>query len=596
VTYTADNEWNQFFRLDVESSSYKGLVMSLLEVKNLRIEYPSRHGVHAAVKSLSFSIERGEIVGVVGESGAGKSTVGNAIIDLLSPPGVIASGEVFLEGQKISGLTPQEMRSVRGSKIGFIFQDPMTSLNPLFTIEQQMTETILANLDVSKKEAVSRSLSLMEQVGIPEPELRIKQYPHQFSGGMRQRVVIAIALSCEPDLIIADEPTTALDVSIQDQILTLIRDLCIKKNVGCMLVTHDMGVVSNVTDKIAVMYRGDLVEFGPTKQVLSDPEHDYTRSLISAVPRSDIKLDRFPLVSYIEEAVEMKQIDIKNHWLGQSEDQREYTGPLLNVDDVSLRFVTKDSFFESRREYVQASNKVSFEINEGETFGLVGESGSGKSTIARIIAGLYAPNEGKITFEGIDLTALKSEKERRPIRRQMQMVFQNPYTSMNPRMKVYDIISEPIRFHKLASSETEIRQIVHDLLDHVGLGRMAGVKYPHEFSGGQRQRISIARALATRPRLLICDEPTSALDVSVQAQILNLLKDLQDELNLTMLFISHDLPVIRQISDRVGVMQKGKLLEVAPTEELFTNPQHEYSKHLVSLMPEFKGLRDKLAS
>lgn len=566
--------------------------MSLLEVKNLRIEYPSRHGIHAAVKSLSFSIERGEIVGVVGESGAGKSTVGNAIVDLLSPPGVIASGDVYLEGEKISGLSTRQMRKVRGSKIGFIFQDPMTSLNPLFTIEQQLTETILANLDVTEKEAFSRALDLMEQVGIPEPHLRIKQYPHQFSGGMRQRVVIAIALCGEPDLIIADEPTTALDVSIQDQILKLIRKLCIDKNVGCMLVTHDMGVVSNVTDKVAVMYRGDLVEFGPTEKVLGDPDHDYTRSLISAVPRSDIKLARFPLVSYIEEAQEMKKLDIKTHWLGQSEDQRIYTGPLLNVENVSLRFMTKDSFFESRREFVQASNNVSFHINEGETFGLVGESGSGKSTIARVIAGLYQPNEGKVTFEGIDLTALKSEKQRRPIRRQMQMVFQNPYTSMNPRMKIFDIISEPIRFHNLASSETEIRQIVHDLLDHVGLGRMAGVKYPHEFSGGQRQRISIARALATRPRLLICDEPTSALDVSVQAQILNLLKDLQDELNLTMLFISHDLPVIRQVCDRIGVMKRGQLVEVSETEQLFTNPQHEYSKHLVSLMPAFKGLRN----
>ncbi|MGF1764048.1 dipeptide ABC transporter ATP-binding protein [Aliivibrio kagoshimensis] len=570
--------------------------MSLLEVKNLRIEYPSRHGVHAAVKSLSFSIERGEIVGVVGESGAGKSTVGNAVIDLLSPPGVIANGDVFLDGEKISGLSTEEMRKVRGSKIGFIFQDPMTSLNPLFTVEQQLTETIIANLKVSEEEAKKRALILMEQVGIPEAHLRIKQYPHQFSGGMRQRVVIAIALSGEPDLIIADEPTTALDVSIQDQILTLIRDLCIQKNVGCMLVTHDMGVVSNVTDRVAVMYRGDLVEFGDTQKVLGDPDHEYTRSLISAVPRSDIKLDRFPLVSYIEEAHEMQQIDIKSHWLGQSEDQRAYTGPLLNVENVSLRFITKDSFFESRREFVQASNDVSFEIYEGETFGLVGESGSGKSTIARVIAGLYPPNEGKVTFEGLDLTALKSEKERRPIRRQMQMVFQNPYTSMNPRMKIYDIISEPIRFHKLASSEAEIRQIVHDLLDHVGLGRMAGVKYPHEFSGGQRQRISIARALATRPRLLICDEPTSALDVSVQAQILNLLKDLQDELNLTMLFISHDLPVIRQVCDRIGVMKQGTLLEVSPTEQLFTDPQHEYTKHLVSLMPEFKGLRTELES
>jgi peptide/nickel transport system ATP-binding protein len=565
--------------------------MSLLEVKNLRIEYPSRHGIHAAVKSLSFSIERGEIVGVVGESGAGKSTVGNGIIDLLSPPGVIASGDIYLDEEKISGLTDQQMRSVRGSKIGFIFQDPMTSLNPLFTVERQLTETIRANLKVSGKEAYQRALNLMEQVGIPDAHLRIKQYPHQFSGGMRQRVVIAIALSGEPDLIIADEPTTALDVSIQDQILTLIRNLCIEKNVGCMLVTHDMGVVSNVTDKVAVMYRGDLVEFGLTEKVLGNPDHDYTRSLISAVPRSDIKLDRFPLVNYIEEAGEMKKLDIKTHWLGQSEDQREYSGPLLNVEDVSLRFTTKDSMFESRREYVQANDNISFHINEGETFGLVGESGSGKSTVARVIAGLYKPNAGKITFEGIDLTAIKSEKERRPIRRQMQMVFQNPYTSMNPRMRIFDIIAEPIRFHKLAKSEAETRQIVHDLLDHVGLGRMAGVKYPHEFSGGQRQRISIARALATRPRLLICDEPTSALDVSVQGQILNLLKDLQGELNLTMLFISHDLPVIRQVCDRIGVMQKGKLLEIAPTEQLFNTPQHQYSQHLVSLMPEFKGLR-----
>lgn len=566
--------------------------MSLLEVKNLRIEYPSRRGIFAAVKSLSLTIERGEIVGVVGESGAGKSTVGNGVIDLLSPPGMVAGGEVFLDGEKISGLSPEKMRQVRGSKIGFIFQDPMTSLNPLFTIEQQLMETIHANMDVSDKEAYDRSLALMKQVGIPQPENRLKQYPHQFSGGMRQRVVIAIALAGEPDLIIADEPTTALDVSIQDQILTLIRQLCIEKNVGCMLVTHDMGVVSNVTDRIAVMYRGDLVEFGPTKNVLGNPEHAYTRSLISAVPRSDIKLDRFPLVTYIEDIDESATFNVKDHWLGQRQDQRAYDGPLLEVNNVNLRFTTKDSFFERRREYIQASNNVSFEVQEGETFGLVGESGSGKSTIARVIAGLYTPNSGQVLFEGIDLTALKSEKERRPMRRQMQMVFQNPYTSMNPRMRIFDIIAEPIRFHHLTQNEAETRQIVYDLLDYVGLGRASGVKYPHEFSGGQRQRISIARALATRPRLLICDEPTSALDVSVQAQILNLLKDLQDELNLTMLFISHDLPVIRQMCDRVGVMQMGTLLEVARTEDLFISPQHQYTKQLISLMPEFTGLRE----
>ena len=564
--------------------------MSLLEVRNLRIEYPSRYGVMAAVKDLSFSIEKGEILGVVGESGAGKSTIGNAIIDLLSPPGRIARGDVFLNGEKISGLSPDAIREIRGAKIGFIFQDPMTSLNPLFTVEQQLVETMLANTELKPDEAYEKALELMEAVGIPQPELRIKQYPHQFSGGMRQRVVIAIALCCDPDLIIADEPTTALDVSIQDQILQLIKKLCKERQVGCMLVTHDMGVVSNITDRVAVMYRGDLVEIGTTAQVLGAPKHPYTQSLISAVPRSDVKLVRFPLVSYIESAEQPASIDLKNHWLGQQQEQREYQGALLQVKDVSLRFTTKDSMFPSRREYVQANNHVSFEINEGETFGLVGESGSGKSTIARVITGLYPPNEGQIIFEGIDLTALKSEKERRPFRRQMQMVFQNPYSSLNPRMKVADIIAEPIRFHHLAENERQIQDIVGDLLDHVGLGRQAGLKYPHEFSGGQRQRISIARALATRPRLLICDEPTSALDVSVQAQILNLLKDLQQELKLTMLFISHDLPVIRQMCDRIGVMQKGTLLEVAKTEDLFLSPQHEYSRKLISLMPEFKGM------
>ena len=564
--------------------------MSLLEVRNLRIEYPSRYGVMAAVKDLSFSIEKGEILGVVGESGAGKSTIGNAIIDLLSPPGRIARGDVFLSGEKISGLSPDAIREIRGAKIGFIFQDPMTSLNPLFTVEQQLVETMLANTELKPDEAYEKALELMEAVGIPQPELRIKQYPHQFSGGMRQRVVIAIALCCDPDLIIADEPTTALDVSIQDQILQLIKKLCKERQVGCMLVTHDMGVVSNITDRVAVMYRGDLVEIGTTAQVLGAPKHPYTQSLISAVPRSDVKLVRFPLVSYIESAEQPASIDLKNHWLGQQQEQREYQGALLQVKDVSLRFTTKDSMFPSRREYVQANNHVSFEINEGETFGLVGESGSGKSTIARVITGLYPPNEGQIIFEGIDLTALKSEKERRPFRRQMQMVFQNPYSSLNPRMKVADIIAEPIRFHHLAENERQIQDIVGDLLDHVGLGRQAGLKYPHEFSGGQRQRISITRALATRPRLLICDEPTSALDVSVQAQILNLLKDLQQELKLTMLFISHDLPVIRQMCDRIGVMQKGTLLEVAKTEDLFLSPQHEYSRKLISLMPEFKGM------
>ncbi|WP_028116066.1 ABC transporter ATP-binding protein [Ferrimonas senticii] len=570
--------------------------MSLLKVNKLRIEFPSRHGVATAVNDISFTVEAGEILGVVGESGAGKSTVGNGIIDLLSQPGRVAGGEITLNGTVISGLSQAQMQQVRGNRIGFIFQDPMTSLNSLLTIEQQMVETIVTNMGLGKEQAFERALDLLKQVGIPEPEHRIKQYPHQFSGGMRQRVVIAIAMSCEPEFLIADEPTTALDVSVQDQILKLIREMCEKRNVGCMLVTHDMGVVANVCDRVAVMYRGDLVELGTTEQILGNPQHAYTQSLISAVPRPDIKLDRFPLVNYIEKAEDTPQIDVKNHWLGQSQDFIKHDGPLLDVQNLDLYFTIKDSIFPSRRELLHATNNVSFQIQEGETFGLVGESGSGKSTVARIIAGLQQPDGGVIKFEGIDLTAMKSERERRPLRRQMQMVFQNPYTSMNPRMKVLDIIAEPIRFHKLAQNEQQVRQIVADLLDHVGLGAKSGIRYPHEFSGGQRQRISIARALATRPRLLICDEPTSALDVSVQAQILNLLKDLQDELNLSMLFISHDLPVIRQMCDRIGVMQRGTLLEVAPTEQLFENPQTEYTRSLIGLMPRMKQFQSNTAN
>ncbi len=564
--------------------------MSLLEVRDLSIEFPSRHGTYQAVKQVSFSVAKGEILGLVGESGAGKSTIGNGIINLLSAPGRVSGGEILLDGEPIQGLRGEAQRRIRGARIGFIFQDPMTSLNPLLTVETQILETLEATLGMSGAPARARALELLQAVGIPSPELRLKQYPHQFSGGMRQRVVIAIALAGEPELIIADEPTTALDVSIQDQILNLIRTLCKEREVGCVLVTHDMGVISQVTDRVAVLYQGELVELGSTEQVLCRPQHKYTQSLISAVPRADIKLKRFPRVEYIEKAEEIHSIDLSTHWLGQRQNFGEVKdGILLKVENVNLRFETKSAFLAKNREYVQASNNVSFEVRDGETFGLVGESGSGKSTIARVIAGLYTPNSGRIIFAGKELTGL-SDRERRPLRQQLQMVFQNPYSSLNGRMTVGEIIAEPIRLHGLAESETQLRQIVADLLDHVGLGSQAGRKYPHEFSGGQRQRISIARALATRPRFLICDEPTSALDVSVQAQILNLLKDLQDELGLTMLFISHDLPVIRQMCDRVGVMRHGTLVEVGECEQLYTAPQHEYTRNLINLMPHLDQL------
>ncbi len=568
--------------------------MSLLQIDRLRIEFALRQGTEVAVDDVSLSLEPGEILGLVGESGAGKSTVGNGVIDLVAPPGYVAGGEIRLDGRRISGLDEEAMRALRGAEIGFIFQDPMTSLNPVLTVETQLVETLLANGDIDETAAQQRAVEMLAAVGIPEPADRIKQYPHQFSGGMRQRVVIAIALAAEPKLIIADEPTTALDVSIQDQILKLIQQLCKERGVGVLLVTHDMGVIATVADRVAVMYRGRLMEEGPTRQILERPEHPYTKSLISAVPRTDVKLRRFPQVDYIDPITvnggQMKRIDIASHWLGADRDQQLGGDAILQVRDVSLRFVTRHALLEKNRRYVQAAKAVSFDVLRGETFGLVGESGSGKSTIARIIAGLQKPGAGSIRFDGRELVGLRSRAEWLAVHRKMQMVFQNPYSSMNPRLRVGDIIAEPIRFHKLADSRAQIDAIVADLLDHVGLGAPAASRFPHEFSGGQRQRISIARALASRPKFLICDEPTSALDVSVQAQILNLLKDLQSELGLTMLFISHDLPVIRQMCDRIGVMQHGALLEVAETEQLFEQPEHPYSRDLLALMPKLEGL------
>jgi len=570
--------------------------MPLLSIKNLSIEFPSRYETDYAVEDVSFDLEPGEILGLVGESGAGKSTIGNGIVQLLSPPGRVSKGEIYLNDSKISDFNEQQILKVRGSRVGFIFQDPMTSLNPLFTVENQIVETILTNLDITDSGAARKiAIDLLDQVGIPDPEVRIKQFPHQFSGGMRQRVVIAIALAGEPELLIADEPTTALDVSVQDQILSLIRKLCRERQVGCLLVTHDMGVIANVTDRVAVMYRGKLVEIGSTEQILTAPTHDYTKSLISAVPRSSVKVDRFPLVEYIETTAKgLQQIDVSTHWLGQS---KKHSGGenLLEIEDLNLRFITQDAIFARNRKYLQATSDVNLHIKQGETFGLVGESGSGKSTIARMVAGLQQPESGSIRFDGVELINNPDREAVKRMRLQMQMVFQNPYSSLNGRMKVNDIIAEPIRFHRLTPPE-QVSDIVGDLLDHVGLGRQMGRRYPHEFSGGQRQRISIARALACRPRMLICDEPTSALDVSVQAQILNLLKDLQDELGLTMLFISHDLPVIRQMCDRVAIMRHGRILETADSEVFFENPQNEYSIELLSLMPRFDRIYETEAA
>lgn len=547
-----------------------------LTIEDLTVEFPTRRQLFTAVAHATLTVEPGQIHGLVGESGAGKSTIGAAIMGLLDKPGQIASGTIRLGDQQISGLDRAAMRKLRGKRISMIFQDPLTSLNPLFTVGEQLQETMQVHLGVSEKEARKRAIALLDRVGIPSPETRIDQYPHQFSGGMRQRVVIALALCSEPEIIIADEPTTALDVSIQAQILDLIRELAKERQVGVILITHDMGVIAETTDRVTVMYAGEIVESGPTEQVLGHPRHEYTKSLIAAVPRPGLKLDRFPQISYGGRETTFKIEDLARNWPSQPKPD----GALVEVRGITKRFLDKGSLIPSRRTYFTAVDNVSFEIMPGEVFGLVGESGSGKSTIARMIAGLHGLDEGDVIFDGHSISDSLDT-----FRRQVQMIFQDPYSSLNPRHRVDRIVAEPA-LHLGVIPKDQVKARVAELLDRVGLGAEAGLKYPHEFSGGQRQRISIARALATQPRFLICDEPTSALDVSIQAQILNILKDLQDHLGLTMLFISHDLPVVRQMCDRVGVLKNGQLLEVQPTERLFEQPQHPYTQELLRLMPK----------
>jgi peptide/nickel transport system ATP-binding protein len=565
----------------------------LLEIVGLDVSFPSQHGTTYAVRDVSINLKPGEVLGVVGESGAGKSTIGNAVINLLEPPGKITNGKVLFQGENISGLDDKEMRDIRGQKIGMIFQDPLTSLNPLMTIGTQLLETITKTTKLAGNAAFKKAIELLEAVGIEQPALRFRAYPHEFSGGMRQRVVIALALAGDPDLIIADEPTTALDVSIQEQILELLRVLCRERQLGVIIITHDIGVIANIADRVAVMYDGSVVETGKVRQILMAPKHQYTKSLIAAVPRGDIKFERFKSVDYIEGGKQAcKSIDVEQHWLGEKV-RKNSADKAISIEGLNKKFVIKKAVFERNRVYLKAVKDVTFSVEEGETFGLVGESGSGKSTIARLIVGLSKVDRGSIQIFGQEVSNKRKDQKVIAAQRDLQMIFQDPYSSLNARMRVQDIIAEPIRYYQTASSDRETLQIVRDLLDHVGLGSTAMLKYPHEFSGGQRQRISIARALASRPKILICDEPTSALDVSVQAHILNLLKDLQDELRLTMLFISHDLPVIRQMCDKVAVMRHGAICEVATTGNLFDAPNHEYSKHLLNLMPRIDAVSKK---
>lgn len=557
----------------------------MLTVENLSVRFRDRYGTTLAVEDVSFDVRPSEIHGLVGESGAGKSTIGAAIMGLLPAAGEVASGRMMLGDTDLRALSPAEAHRIRGKRISMIFQDPQTSLNPLMTIEDQLIETILAHEKMRPDAARARAIDLLEEIGIANAATRIRAYPHQFSGGMRQRVVIALALCTNPELIIADEPTTALDVAVQAQVLELIQKLARTRNVGFILITHDIGVITQVSDTVTVLRAGRVMEQGQTRRVLGQPEHPYTQALMAAVPPLDRKLDRFRLPS-----VEGEEVDADD--TAQAKEAEDWLmsgigsgGPSLDLQDISVRFRGERTGMFGPREDFVALDGVSLSINPGSVMGLVGESGSGKSTLAKVVAALVQPASGQMRLDGDPLQPLRTRRRDDPSRRLIQMVFQDPYSSLNSRHRVIDILTEPLWLFDLEKDQARRKRLVKAMLALVGLPARSLDRYPHQFSGGQRQRIAVARALLSRPGLLICDEPTSALDVSIQAQVLNLLKNLQTRFGLTTLFISHDLAVVRQMSDDIAVLKDGKLVETGPSEAFYVRPTAAYSRDLLARTP-----------
>jgi len=536
--------------------------MALLDVRQLTISFHTRNGVVAAVDNVSFRVEEGQTLGIVGESGSGKSVCCYSLLDLIPrPPGRIEGGQALFNGEDLLSCDAKRMAQIRGSDIAVIFQDPMTCLNPFLTIGEQLIEPLLYHRKTDRKDARSQAISLLEEVGIKNPERRYTSYPHELSGGMRQRVMIAMALIAEPKLLICDEPTTALDVTIQAQILKLIRNLQQRRNVAVIFITHDLAVVSEVADHVLVMEKGKMVESGTTTELFANPKEPYTRKLIAAIPSGQ-----------------------------KASETSEPSQPLVEVKNLRTWFRDYSvGFWESRVKgrtpYIKAVDDVSLTIHRHQILGVVGESGSGKSTLGRSILGLTPATQGSILFDGQDITNLIPRKMK-PWRRKIQMIFQDPYASLNPRMTIFDTLAEPLLVQKLATSKT-VTPMVLQLMDDVGLARAYIRKYPHEFSGGQRQRIAVGRAIATKPEFIVADEPVSALDVTIQAQILDLILALVDKHNLTMMFISHDLSVVRYIADRVVVMNDGKLIEEGETEALWQSPKAPYTEKLLAAIPQF---------
>ena len=551
----------------------------IAQIKGLRVEFQTKDGPVVGVEDVSFDINPGETVCVVGESGSGKSVSSLSLMRLVEfGGGDIAGGTLLFdrrEGDTIDlAQAPQDkMRAIRGNEIGMIFQEPMTALNPVFTVGRQLTEGLRLHKGLSQSAAEARALELLRQVRIPEPERRLQQYPHELSGGMRQRIVIAMALACEPRLLIADEPTTALDVTIQAEILALMDRLKRETGTAVMFITHDMAVVAQMADRVVVMFRGNKVEEGPVEQIFENPQHDYTKALLAAVPKlGEMKGKACP--------EPMKLLGVENQKIAPIPGTDEV---LLTVKNLTTRFPVKGGFFRRTVANVHAVEDVSFKLNKGQTLSLVGESGCGKSSAGRSILRLVEPLSGQIDLGGVDVMKLGTDGLRKA-RQDMQMIFQDPFASLNPQMQLMDQVSEPMRNYGIASG-SELQDRVASLFDRVHLPRSFMRRYPHEMSGGQRQRIAIARALALNPKLIIADEAVSALDVSVQAQVLNLMMELQADLGLSYLFISHDMAVVERVSHNVGVMYLGRIVELGPRSRVFENPQHPYTQALMKAVP-----------
>jgi peptide/nickel transport system ATP-binding protein len=561
---------------------------NLIAVRDLKVDFRlDRTTISQAVKGISFDIPVNGTVALVGESGSGKSVTALAILGLLPKENSTVSpdGRVVYGGRNLLALAPGELQKLRGADISMIFQDPTSSLNPVFTVGFQLAEVLTKHRGMTGREARSRALELLREVGIPEPETKIDAYPFQLSGGQQQRVMIAIAIACEPNLLIADEPTTALDVTIQKQILELIAALQKRLRMSVLFITHDLALVGEVADYVVVMREGEIREQGTVEKIFEAPQDAYTRALMLCRPQLARRPRRLPVIDDFLKPGPLAGGGFEERGRGLRGDEEI----ILEARHLGKSFYSREGLF-GKREF-KAVKDVSFKLARGKTLGIVGESGSGKTTVALTLLRLRGATSGEVLFDGEDLLSI-TQKEAMPYRRRIQIVFQNPYASLNPRFTIGQLLMEPLQVHRIGSSESERRESVHKLLEEVGLPEVSFFKYPHEFSGGQRQRIAIARCLTMKPEVLVCDEAVSALDVSVQAQVLNLLQDLQDEYHMSYIFISHDLAVVKYMADQVMVMNEGEIVEVANSDDIYRNPQHPYTKKLLSSIPQgWRGAR-----